>query len=85
MMRCCGGVLLAVLLMTSAGAALGAETPQAPTLAGPSASRAAMAEYQRKLAEYTQARAKFDEAAGPYWSAVAEKRRGRNAKRRDGR
>jgi hypothetical protein len=71
--------------MTSAGAAPGAETSQAPTVAAPSVTRAAMAEYQRKLAEYTQARAKFDEAAGPYWSAVAEKRRVRNAKRRDGR
>jgi hypothetical protein len=44
-----------------------------------------MADYQRRLAAYKEARAKFDEVAVPYWGAVAEKRRLRNAKRRDGR
>lgn len=47
------------------------------------ASPQAIADYQRKLQEYQAARAAFDEDAGAYWNAVAEKRRTRNAKRRD--
>jgi hypothetical protein len=43
----------------------------------------AIAEYKRKLREYQEARAAFEEEAGAYWSAIAEKRRGRNAKRRE--
>ena len=44
----------------------------------------AVLEYRRKLQEYQAARAAFDEEAGAYWSQIAEKRRGRNAKRRSG-
>jgi hypothetical protein len=47
------------------------------------ASPQAIAEYRRKLQEYQEARAAFEEEAGPYWAAVTEKRRGRIAKRRD--
>jgi hypothetical protein len=43
----------------------------------------AIAEYRRKLKEYLEARAAFEEEAGAYWNSIAEKRRGRNAKRRD--
>jgi hypothetical protein len=43
----------------------------------------AIAEYRRKLREYQQARAAFEQEAGAYWSSIAEKRRGRNAKRRE--
>jgi hypothetical protein len=43
----------------------------------------AIAEYRRKLAEYQEARAAFEQQASAYWSAIADKRRGRNAKRRD--
>src|SRR3954453_20971911 len=42
----------------------------------------AIAEYRRKLREYQEARAAFEQEASAYWSAIAEKRRGRNAKRR---
>src|SRR5207342_2047889 len=38
---------------------------------------------RRKLKEYEQARAAFEEEAGAYWSSISEKRKGRNAKRRD--
>ena len=38
--------------------------------------------YEAALAQYTQARAAYDEAASASWDDVAEKRRGRNAKRR---
>lgn len=47
------------------------------------ASPQAIAEYRRKLKEYQEARAAFEEQAGPYWTSISEKRRGRNAKRRD--
>jgi hypothetical protein len=47
------------------------------------ASPQAIAEYRRKLKEYQEARAAFDEEAGAYWSSISEKRRGRNTKRRD--
>ena len=47
------------------------------------ASPQAIAEYRRKLKEYQQARAAFDEQAGAYWSSIYEKRKGRNAKRRE--
>jgi hypothetical protein len=61
------GALSAVLADTMAQAA----TPQA------------IAEYQRKLKDYLEARAAFDAEAGAYWGSIAEKRRGRNAKRRE--
>jgi hypothetical protein len=47
------------------------------------ASPQAIAEYRRKLKEYQEARAAFEEEAGAYWNSIAEKRRGRNAKRRE--
>src|SRR4030081_3661428 len=43
----------------------------------------AIAEYRRKLKEYQEARAAFEQEASAYWSSIAEKRRGRNAKRRE--
>ncbi|TWB94823.1 hypothetical protein FBZ93_109263 [Bradyrhizobium macuxiense] len=47
------------------------------------ASPQAIMEYRRKLQEYEEARAAFEQDATAYWSAIADKRRGRNAKRRD--
>jgi len=47
------------------------------------ASPQAIAEYRRKLKEYQEARAAFEEEAGAYWSSISEKRKIRNAKRRD--
>ena len=47
------------------------------------ASPQAIAEYRRKLKEHEQARAAFEAEAAAYWSAVSEKRKGRNAKRRE--
>jgi hypothetical protein len=43
----------------------------------------AIAEYRRKLKEYLEARGAFDEEASAYWGSISEKRRGRNAKRRE--
>jgi hypothetical protein len=39
-------------------------------------------DYQSRLAQYTRAYQAYDEVASAYWDDVAEKRRGRNAKRR---
>ena len=47
------------------------------------ASPQAIAEYRRKLREYQEARAAFEEQAGAYGSSISEKRKGRNAKRRE--
>ncbi|MCB1413986.1 MAG: hypothetical protein KDJ76_12720 [Xanthobacteraceae bacterium] len=47
-------------------------------------SPAAIAEYRRRLKVYQAARAAYEADAEAYWTAIAEKRRTRNAKRRDG-
>lgn len=47
------------------------------------ASPYAIAEYRRLLHEYQDAHGAFEEKAGAYWNAIVEKRRGRNAKRRE--
>jgi hypothetical protein len=61
-----------------------AQNGLAPGVAGPQlASPEAIADYQRKLAEYQAARATYEAEASAYWSAIAEKRRGRNARRRE--
>jgi hypothetical protein len=57
--------------------------PVAADAMAQAASPQAIAEYRRKLKEYEQARAAFEEEAGAYWSAISEKRKGRNAKRRE--
>jgi len=82
---CPGYLALALLLIAPQAAAMDAATlPAAVTDAMAQAvSPQAIAEYRRKLGEYQQARAAFEQQAGAYWSAIAEKRRGRNAKRRD--
>jgi len=61
-------------------AALPASTANAMAQA---ASPQAIAEYRRKLAEYQEIRGAFEQEAGAYWDAISDKRRGRNAKRRD--
>ncbi|HEY0329982.1 MAG TPA: hypothetical protein VGC77_12880 [Rhodopseudomonas sp.] len=49
-----------------------------------SASPQAIAEYRARLQDYLEARQEYETDASAYWSAISEKRRGRNAKRRDG-
>jgi len=46
--------------------------------------RAPATEYAEQLGRYTEARRAFEAVAEPYWNAIAEKRRLRNAKRRNG-
>jgi hypothetical protein len=80
-----GYLALALLLIAPRAAAIEAATLP-PTTTGAMAQAAspqALAEYRRKLKEYLEARAAFEQEAGAYWSSIADKRRGRNAKRRE--
>jgi hypothetical protein len=80
------GLLLAAFLLSAGNgiaAQARAQTPEKPAATAPSVPGVATTEYQRKLTAYTQARQKFDDEAAAYWSTVAQKRRLRNAKRRD--
>jgi hypothetical protein len=61
----------------------GATPPSTADAMAQGASPQAIAEYRRKLREYQEARAAFDEEAGAYWASISEKRKGRNAKRRE--
>jgi hypothetical protein len=75
---------LALLLM--APQAMAMDSVSLPAQTGEAMAQAAapqaIAEYRRKLREYQEARAAFEAEAGAYWSSIIEKRRGRNAKRR---
>jgi hypothetical protein len=80
-----GYLALALLLIAPQAGAMDAATLPA-TAAGAMAQAAspqAIAEYHRKLREYQEARAAFEQEASAYWGSIADKRRGRNAKRRD--
>ncbi len=78
-------VALALVSLAPQARAMDAVTLPASTAdaMAQAASPQAIAEYRRKLAEYQEARAAFEQEAGAYWGAITEKRRGRNAKRRD--
>src|SRR3954452_11628966 len=84
--RACSGTL-ALALLLSAPRAFAVDATAIPATTAnafaQAASPQAIAEYKRKLKQYLEARAAFDEQAGAYWSSISEKRRGRNAKRRD--
>jgi hypothetical protein len=83
--RHCSKTLALALLLTAPQAfAMAAAVPAATADAlAQAASPQAIAEYRRKLKEYLEARAAFEQEAGAYWSSISEKRRGRNGKRRD--
>jgi len=82
--RCLRFSALALLLMPQAAAMDAVVPPPATADAmAQAASPQTIAEYRRKLREYQEARAAFDQEAGAYWSSISEKRRGRNAKRRE--
>jgi len=80
-----GYLALALLLIAPQAGATDAATLPATTAGAmaQAASPQAIAEYRRKLREYQEARAAFEQEASAYWNSIAEKRRGRNAKRRD--
>ena len=76
---------LALLLIAPQAAAMDKAVLPAATAdaMAQGASPQAIAEYRRKLREYQEARAAFEQEAGAYWGSISEKRRGRNAKRRE--
>jgi hypothetical protein len=78
---------LALALLLNAPQALAMDTVAPPAASADAMAQAAspqaIAEYRRKLKEYLEARAAFDQEAGAYWSSISEKRRARNAKRRE--
>jgi hypothetical protein len=80
-----GYLALALLLTAPRGSAM--ETRALPAAASDAMaqmiSEPAIAEYRRLLKQYQEARGAFEQEAGAYWNAISEKRRGRNAKRRD--
>jgi hypothetical protein len=77
--------LLSLLLVLAwPGAAVAEPDPAAPAVVAQLFASPAVAEYKRKLAEYEAARGAFEADAKAYWSAISDKRRARNAKRRDG-
>jgi hypothetical protein len=78
-------LVLALVLIAPQAAVVDATALQAATAdaMAQAASPQAIAEYRRKLREYQEARAAFDQEASAYWGSISEKRRGRNAKRRE--
>ena len=80
-----GFLAIALLLSTPHAVALDASTLSAATAdaMAQAASPQAIADYRRKLAEYQEIHGAFEEEASAYWTSIADKRRGRNAKRRD--
>jgi hypothetical protein len=82
--RFCSGYLALALLLIAPPAGTTAALPaSAANAMAQAASPQAIAEYRRKLSEYQEAQAVFDAEAGAYWGSIADKRRGRNAKRRE--
>ena len=73
-------ISFAALVVSQAALAEGAPLPDGIANA---MAQTSPADFQRRLADYTAARAAFDEDAGAYWNAISEKRRIRNAKRRE--
>src|SRR5258708_4650835 len=82
---CLRSLALALLLTAPRALAIDAVTINSATAdaMAQAASPQAIAEYRRKLREYQEARAAFEQEASAYWNSIAEKRRGRNAKRRE--
>ena len=82
-----GSGFVALALLAGAPPAMAVEadvlSPSTANAMAQAASPQAIAEYRRKLKEYQEARAAFEEQAGAYWTSISEKRKGRNAKRRE--
>jgi len=80
-----GSGFVALALLAGAPQAMARDTGLASPVdaMAQAASPQAIAEYRRKLREYQEARAAFEAEAGAYWTSVSEKRKGRNARRRE--
>jgi hypothetical protein len=73
----------ALLLMAPQAVAMDAAMLPAATANAMAQAPQSMAEYRSRLKQYQEARAQFEAEAGAYWSSISDKRRGRNAKRRE--
>jgi hypothetical protein len=84
--RFCSGYLALALLLTAPPAAA-MDASALPAIVADARAQAAsppaIAAYRLRLREYQEARAAFEAEASAYWGSIAEKRRGRNAKRRE--
>ncbi|WFU17544.1 hypothetical protein [Bradyrhizobium sp. CB3481] len=78
-----GSGFVALALLAGASPAVATEPSSTADAMAQAASPQAITEYRRKLKEYQEARAAFEEEAGAYWTAISEKRKVRNAKRRE--
>jgi hypothetical protein len=80
-----GTFVLALLFSPSPASAIepGAVAAARANAMAQMASPSAIAEYRGKLKAYQEAHAAFEQEASAYWSEIAERRRGRNAKRRE--
>jgi hypothetical protein len=83
MIRCRAGWLTLVLTFASLPAQATDSATSSPANAMAQASPLTVGEYRRLLREYQEARGAFEQEAGAYWSAISDKRRARNAKRRE--
>ncbi|MGY3585459.1 hypothetical protein ACVIGB_005487 [Bradyrhizobium sp. USDA 4341] len=85
LIRLCPGLVVLALAASAPSVLAGEADALPPSVANAmaQASPQAIMEYRRKLEEYQAARDAFEQDASAYWSAIADKRRGRNAKRRD--
>ncbi len=85
LIRLCPGFVAFALLAGAPSVLAGEADALPPSVANAmaQASPQAIMDYRRKLQEYEEARTAFEQDAGAYWGAIADKRRGRNAKRRD--
>lgn len=77
------GCLWLALMLATPARAMDASPAGAAGAMAQAVSPQAIAEYRSRLREYQEARAAFEQQASAYWSSIAEKRRGRNAKRRE--
>ena len=80
-----GTGLFALALSMSALSAQAIDSVASPASSAmaQAASPYAIAEYRRLMQQYQEVHGAFEEEASAYWNAITEKRRGRNAKRRE--
>src|ERR1700733_8869407 len=78
-----GWFALALPLATLPAQAIDGMALPANSAMAQAASPYAITEYRRLLQQYQDVHGAFEQEAGAYWSSITEKRRGRNAKRRE--
>jgi hypothetical protein len=78
-----GWLTLALPFATLPAQAIDGMASPADSAMAQAASPYAITEYRRLLQQYQEVHGAFEEEAGAYWSSITEKRRGRNAKRRE--